>query len=87
MARLLVLGNLLVALILVLPLSAADEKKTTAGSENKESPKQNLRPVGQILGEIIKMEEGGKSFTLRMHQTVPQVRFNGMYRPGGGCSS
>jgi hypothetical protein len=84
-----VIASLLALASLVLPASAAEEKSEkskTSGSQNAETSKPKLVPVGQILGEIIKMDESGRSFTLRMHQEVPQLRFNNMYRPGGGCS-
>jgi hypothetical protein len=68
-------------------LSGADQKSPTSGSAPPREPaKERLTAVGQLLGEIMKVSDDGKSLTLRMHQTVPQIKFNNMYSPGGGCA-
>jgi len=80
---------LLTGVLLVLPglLAAADDKSKSSSSSSTakpDAPKERLVPAGQILGEIVKLNEDSKSFTLRMHQKVPQISFNNMYRPSGG---
>jgi hypothetical protein len=57
-----------------------DEKS----KKSEADAKQRLTPAGQILGEVIKVEEGGKSFTLRLHEKTPQINYNNSFqRPGG----
>jgi hypothetical protein len=67
-------------------VSGADGKQSSSTAK-PEPAKERLIPAGQILGEIIKKDEGGKSFTLRMHQKVPQLSASSIYRPGGGCAT
>ena len=67
------------ALLMAGACLGADEKsKKGEASEAK----QKLSPAGQILGEVIKVEDGGKSFTLRIHQKTPQYR-QATYGPFG----
>jgi hypothetical protein len=80
----------LTAFALTMPglLGAADQKSGTSGTQNTDSPKERLVAAGQLLGEITKIAEDGKSFTLRMHQKVPQLNVSSIYGSagGGGCS-
>jgi hypothetical protein len=82
--------GLLALAALALPgwLGAADDKPTStqgssASKKPADPPKERLTAVGQILGEITKVSDDGKSLTLRMHQKVPQLSVNNMGRPGG----
>jgi hypothetical protein len=83
MRRWIVSGSALAGLILLLAGVAVADDKTKKG-DLADTAKQRLTPAGQILGEITKVEEGGKSFTLRLHEKTPQINYNNSFqRPGG----
>ena len=83
MRRWILCGTALVGFALLLTgacLGADEKSKKGEASEAK----QKLSPAGQILGEVIKVEDGGKSFTLRLHEKTPQINYNNSFqRPGG----
>jgi hypothetical protein len=72
-------GSMLALSLLLAGASAEDKPKKPEQSETK----QRLTPAGQVLGEVTKLDEGGKSFTLRIHEKVPQINYNNSFRPGG----
>ena len=59
-----------VGLLLTNGSLGADEKS----KKSEADAKQKLTPAGQILGEVMKVEEGGTSFTLRLHEKTPQIQ-------------
>lgn len=88
MRRWIVCAVLLFGLALPTLRGAADDTPTSGSPAVKpEAPKQRLIPAGQLLGEITKVTDNGKMITVRMHQKVPQLSFNPMYRPNAGCAT
>jgi hypothetical protein len=59
--------------------SAADRKKA-AGQPPKN---ERLIPIGAYGGQVLKVAEDGTSFTVRVHGSIPEVRFI----PGNPCST
>src|SRR5262245_13513553 len=79
MRRWMIFVGSLAGLCLLLVSASADEK----GKKPESETKQRLTPAGQILGEITKLDESGKSFTLRIHEKTPQINYNNSFqRPG-----
>jgi hypothetical protein len=82
MRRYFLAGGAIAGSILVLGSVIAADEKSKKGDATE--AKQRLTPAGQLLGEVIKVAEGGKSFTLRLHEKTPQINYNNnMPRPGG----
>lgn len=64
---------------------AGPDDSAAARDKSASRPPKNERlvPIGAYGGQVLKVADDGSSFTLRVHGSIPEVRFI----PGNPCSA